>query len=51
MTFWLTTKTSFALDPLGADFFGYREFRDVSVSVCVPCGVGGVVARVSFPRL
>ena len=51
MTFWLTTKTSFKLDPRTADFIGFGELSDVSVSVCVPCGVGVVVARESFPRL
>jgi hypothetical protein len=50
MTFWLTTKTLTKLDPLGAGCDGYREFYGVSVSVRVPCGVGGVVALESFSR-
>lgn len=50
MTFGLTTKILSRRDPLGAGFDGNREFDDVSVSVRVPCGVGGVVARESFSR-
>ncbi len=50
MTFGLTTKTFTMRYPLGAGFQGYREFYDVSVSVRVPCGVGGVVALESFSR-
>lgn len=51
MTFWLTTEALTKLDPQGADLAGRSEFGDVSVSVRVPCGVGGVVARMSFSRL
>ena len=50
MTFWLTTKTSTMRYSLGAGFDGFRKFDDVSVSVRVPCGVGGVVALESFSR-
>jgi hypothetical protein len=50
MTFWLTTRIFTMRDPLGAGFQGNREFDDVSVSVRVPCGVGGVVALESFSR-
>jgi hypothetical protein len=50
MTFGLTKKSITMRDPLGAGFQGNREFDDVSVSVRVPCGVGGVVALESFSR-
>jgi hypothetical protein len=50
MTFWLTTEALTKLDPRGVDFAGRSDLCDVSVSVRVPCGVGGVVARMSFSR-
>jgi hypothetical protein len=51
MTFWLTTEALTKLDPQGTDWAGRGDFGDVSVSVRVPCGVGGVIARMSFSRL
>jgi hypothetical protein len=51
MTFWPKIEAFIVMSPRGAELAGECEFCDLSVRVRVPCGVGGVIARMSFSRL